>query len=135
MSKDIHLYIVKLNKKTNTWEELELFNKNNRKIYAYSARNYELFDYLNHHCCSHSYTPEYNKYVTGNVAIDFINEYQEMGYYGFSELNLADLKLNITEKYNWFIAIIENYIYFAEDGCSDDYYNSSSYKLIYWFDN
>lgn len=135
MGRDIHFYVTKLNKETNTWEELEIYNKHGSKVPAFSARIYELFDYLSNHPSSCSYTPETNKYVTGTVAIEFNSDYGEMGYFRFKELNLADLKLNIPKKYKWFIKLIEDYAYFAEEGCSDTDSTPSSYKLIYWFDN
>jgi len=134
MGRDIHLYVTKLNRETNTWEELEIFNKGGSKIYAFSARNYELFDFLTNHPSSYSYTLAANEYVTGTVAIEFNSDYGEMGYFNFRELNLADLKL-LTNEYKWFIKLIEDYAYFAEEGCSDIDSTPSSYKLIYWFDN
>ena len=135
MGVDIHLYIAKLNKQTNIWEELELFHKNQEKVYAFQDRNHDIFDMLDEN--SSSYTLEMNEHVTGSVATDFLYAQDSLGFYKFREINLADLKLatKSSRRYKWFIKLIENYINFAEDSLSDAELHPSSYKIIYWYDH
>lgn len=155
MGRDIHVKIVKLDQTTNKWKNVKLYSKKNRKfkiINPYSFRNYELFDILN--------GKEDDKYILSPIIIsslplDLQQEIKKCkdtcGYYGFYEINLADLKLYLNKvpkirdydyedddpkawkdnPVKFFIENIEYYIDFAEP-----YWNGlySNIRIIYWFD-
>ena len=154
MGIDIHVYILKRNRETNTWEHIKLYHKEKNKfklIDVYPFRNYELFSILNK-------KGEDNIYHAQPIEINTLPPHLkkeikdfECGY-GFREINLADLKLYLrkvlkirdwdyedTDPNAWkdnpvksFIERIEQYIDFA------DYYwdiiPDSDIKIIYWFD-
>ena len=159
MGRDIHVRIVKKDRETNTWKHIKLYYKENRKfrvIDVYPFRNYELFDILNEKEENDElfFAPPI---ITDDLPIALKNEIkaakEDLGSYGFREINLADLKLYLHKvpkirdydykdddpkawkdnPVKYFIEKIEQYIEFAVpywDSCCVD----SDVRIIYWFD-
>lgn len=157
MARDIHVKIVKKDRETNTWKHIKLYYKEKRKfriINVYPFRNYELFDILNE--------KEDDGYFASSIIMDDLpialkNEIkttkEKFGFYGFREINLADLKLYLHKvpkirdydyeednpkawkdnPVKYFIERIEQYIDFA-DPFWDFYRIDSDIRIIYWFD-
>ena len=154
MGRDIHVKI--LIKEEDKWKEVTLYNKvkdNFEEIEVYPYLNYLLFDILNE--------TEDNLYniarpislekLPKEIKKDIEEKEKIPGYYGFKEVNLADLKLYLktiptTEDdyhtyhgrklYNinpvkYFIERIEQYIDFAIDPWD---LRDSDVKILYWFD-
>lgn len=159
MGRDIHVRIVKKDRETNTWKHVKLYHKEKRKfkvIDVYPFRNYELFDILDEkdENDEHFFAPPI---VTDNLPIALKNEIetakQSFGFYGFREINLADLKLYLNKvpkirdydyedddpkawkdnPVKYFIEKIEQYIEFAVPYW-DFYSIDSDIRIIYWFD-
>ena len=159
MGRDIHVRIVKKDRETNTWKHVKLYHKEKRKfkvIDVYPFRNYELFDILDEkdENDEHFFAPPI---VTDNLPIALKNEIetakQSFGFYGFREINLADLKLYLNKvpkirdydyedddpkawkdnPVKYFIEKIEQYIEFAVPYW-DFYSIDSDIHIIYWFD-
>lgn len=159
MGRDIHVRIVKKDRETNTWKHIKLYYKEKRKfriVNMYPFRNYELFDILNEkdENDEHFFAPSI---VTDDLPIALKNEIEtakkSFGFYGFREINLADLKLYLHKvpkirdydyeendpkawkdnPVKYFIEKIEQYIDFA-DPYWDLYCIDSDIRIIYWFD-
>ena len=157
MARDIHVRIVKKDRKTNTWKHIKLYYKEKQKfklVNVYPFRSDELFDILNEN--------EDDGYFASSIIIDDLpialkKEIEttkgKIGFYGFREVNLADLKLYLHKvpkvrdydyeeddprawkdnPVKYFIERIEQYIDFADpfwNFCSVD----SDIRIIYWFD-
>lgn len=159
MGRDIHVRIVKKDRETNTWKQIKLYCKEKRKfelVNVYPFRSYELFDILDEKKENDEYffAPSI---VTDDLPIALKNEIEaakkSLGFYGFREINLADLKLYLHKvpkvrdydyeeddpkawkdnPVKYFIERIEQYIDFADpfwNFCSVD----SDIRIIYWFD-
>lgn len=151
MGTDIHVYIFKKNRKTNTWKQVKLYKKDKNRfniINPYPFRSHEIFEILKEiHC------PITLKELPGDFQAKIKECQNTVEYYGFSEINLADLKLYLnkhpkvrdwdyeeddpkamkTNPIKFFIKRIERYIDFYDDfwDCSNTY---SDIKIIYWFD-
>ena len=159
MGRDIHVKIVKKDRETNTWKRIKLYYKEKRKfkvIDIYPFRNYELFDILNEKDESDEHIFA-SSIVTDDLPIALKNEIEtakkSFGFYGFREINLADLKLYLHKvpkirdydyeendpkawkdnPVKYFIEKIEQYIDFA-DPYWDFYCIDSDIRIIYWFD-
>ena len=159
MVRDIHVKIVKKDRETNTWKRIKLYYKEKRKfkvIDIYPFRNYELFDILNEKDESDEHFFA-SSIVTDDLPIALKNEIEtakkSFGFYGFREINLADLKLYLHKvpkirdydyeendpkawkdnPVKYFIEKIEQYIDFA-DPYWDFYCIDSDIRIIYWFD-
>lgn len=158
MGRDIHVRIIKKDRKTNTWKHIKLYYKEDHKfkiVDVYPFRSYELFDIL-----SGAEDDEYfaaSPIIIDDIPIILKNEIEttkkSIGFYGFKEINLADLKLYLykvpkvrdyeyeeddpkTWKDNpvkYFIERIEQYIGFADPDW-DFYCIDSDIRIIYWFD-
>ena len=158
MGTDIHVKIVKRNRETDLWEQIKLYHKKNDEIKLidiYPFRNSELFDILNE-----NEDDNYTAYPLSliNLPKDLQEEIEEkqniIGYFGFREINLADLKLYLykTPKVrNWdyeddnhpkawkdnpvkyFMERIEQYIDLADSDWSW-FAPCSDIKILYWFD-
>jgi len=137
MGKDIHVRLIQFNRKTNEYELVKLYRKINnefRAIPVYEGRDYSLFDQLEDDAFPSRaiYTPNLPEELRQEL-----NECEEeTGYFGFREINLADLKLyyNNTKRIKFsFIDTINNYInlYNTEPWL----YSSSDVRILYWFDN
>ena len=158
MGRDIHVRIVKKDKKTGKWNQIKIYRKEKKRkfnvIDIYPFRNYELFNILDE--------KEDVKYhadiiCTADLPITLKQEIEKFknisGYFGFREINLADLKLYLycspkirdydyEEKdpkafkdnpIKYFIEQIERYLDFADpywDVCRP----ASDVRIIYWFD-
>ena len=157
MGRDIHVRIVKRNRETDTWKQIRLYRKEKKKFKAidiYPFRDCVLFDILNE--------KEDNKYNAYPISLIHLPEnlQQEitecknsLGYYGFKETTLADLKLyfqKVPKVRDWdyedddpnawkdnpiksFIERIEQYIDFF-DPFWDFHTSPADYKILYWFD-
>ena len=161
MGRDIHVRLVQFNHKTNQYEEVVLYRKNQQNkivpVYAYDSRNYELFDILDG--TDDNYFP-YTPVNTENLPSELKKEIEECqqtdGYYNFYETNLADVKIylydhskvrdydwhdeNTFEKEGWkdnpaknFIECIERYIGIADVWWFGAQFDSNI-RIIYWFD-
>lgn len=153
MGTDIHVYIFKKNRETNAWKWVKLYRKEKghfNYINPYPFRSNEIFDMLKNEVNSF---PVILKGLPGDFQKE-IKEYQnQIGCYGFSEINLADLKIYLnkhpkvrdwdyeendtkamkTNPIKFFIKRIEQYIDFYDDFW--DYTSPySDVKIIYWFD-
>ncbi len=158
MARDIHVRIVKKNRGTNTWKHIKLYYKEDHKfevVDVYPFRNCELFDILSERGDDEYFTA--SPITTDDLPIILKNEIEttkkSLGFYGFREINLADLKLYLYkvpkirdcdyEEENpkawednpvkYFIERIEQYIGFA-DPYWDCYCVDSDIRVIYWFD-
>lgn len=158
MGKDIHIRVIKRNRDTNNWEQIKLYRKEKRKfklVDIYPFRNYELFSIINE-----SEDEKYNAYPISLTGLSDslrqeIEKYQNtLGYYGFKEISLADLKLylyrspkvrdwdyedNDTKAWKdnpvkYFVEKIEQYIDFADPYWDFDT-SPSDIKILYWFDS
>ena len=152
MGIDIHVRIVKKDRKENVWKQVQIYKKEADEfkiIDIYPFRDSNLFEILDE-----SEDDTYRAYdiITDDLPPALkkeIEEWQADGYgYGFKEINLADLKLYLYEvplvnsdddPKAWksnpvkdFIKRIENYIDFAESGWN--YSPDSDIRIIYWFD-
>lgn len=155
MGADIHVKI--LERDNNTWKQVILYHKEKEKfkvIDVYPFRNYELFDILN--------GKEDDNYIAYPIKEDSlpialkkeIEGYKNIiGYYGFKEINFADLKLYLyrfpkvrdydyeenspnawkDNPVKYFIEKIEQYINFASP-YGDFVSPPSDIRIIYWFD-
>lgn len=157
MSKDIHVRIIKRNRQDGAWKQIKLFYKdkdNIKPVDIYPYRNYELFDILSG---NEDDSFPYSTIVKNDLPYTLIKEIDKyrsaLGYYNFSEINLADLKLYLqnspkirdydyedTDPKAWknnpiknFIERIEYYLDFADPYWSLDPY--SDIKIIYWFNS
>ena len=160
MGTDIYMYI--LAEHDGKWEPLKLFRKKEEEFkYArpYSARDRELFDILSGEEVEEDWPaiPINENLLPLDLKQEVTEKFQISGYYGFNEINLADLKLYILEHpqvrdydyeskneedfdlYGWknnplkkFFEIIENYIFFADN--LTYYAPLSHFKIIYYFD-
>lgn len=164
MGRDIHIHLVKFNRKKDEYEEVELYRKDGdsyHNAYLYTGRDYELFDILNGR--EDDYFPCRAIYLK-NLPVTLqeeINRCQNIsGYYDFCEANLADVKFYLKnhpkvrdweyscdddneeewEKEAWkdnpVASLIERIEHFID--FFDDYWDwESSYsdvRIIYWFD-
>lgn len=155
MGKDIHVRIIKKDRETGKWNQIKLYHKENKKfkmVDIYPFRNYELFDILNETEDEKYYA---NNICTSDLPIALKQEIEKLkktvGYYGFKEVNLADLKLYLyhnpkVKDYDTedpksfkdnpvknFIERIEQYLDFSDPYWDID--NSfSDIRIIYWFD-
>ena len=157
MGRDIHVRIIKKDRETGKWNQIKLYHKEKKKfkvVDIYPFRNYELFDILNENEDEKYHA---NKICTPDLPIALKQEIEKLkniaGYYGFKEINLADLKLYLynnpkvrdydydTEDpksfkdnpVKYFIERIEQYLDFSDPYWDMD--NSfSNIKIIYWFD-
>lgn len=154
MGADIHVRIVYRDK--NEWKPAYLFYQDKHKIKVvnpYPFRNYEAFDILsgNEHK-DFPCTPIFKKDLP-KALLNHINESENtLGYYGFREVNLADLKIYLQKhptvidwEEEWegnnpvykenpiadFVKRIEAYLDFVEPWWDDLY---SNIRIIYWFD-
>lgn len=155
MGADIHVKILERN--NNTWKQVTLYHKEKEEfkiVNVYPFRNYELFDILN--------GKEDDNYIAYPIREDSlpvtlkkeIEGYKNtVGYYGFKEINLADLKLYLyrspkirdydyeenspnawkTNPVKYFIEKIEQYINFASQ-YGEFVSPPSDIRIIYWFD-
>ena len=98
MGVDIHVRVIKRDPTTNLWEEIKLYKLTSENKYEYvdlyPYRNSELFDILQHTdfpglVCHPEYLPEPLKQEIEDIQ----NDKEFSGYYGFSDANLADIKL------------------------------------------
>ena len=157
MGTDINVRIVKKNRKTNLWEQIKLYRKEESEykiVNPYPYRNSELFDILSE---NEEDSFRCNHILINNLPTSLQEEITKctntVGYYGFYELTLADLKLYLYDTpkvrdydygddspkawednpVKYFIECIENYIKFA-----DPYYEfdclDSDIRILYWFD-
>lgn len=154
MGVDIHVRII-YHVGEGEWKEAALYRKLYRKekdefekIYAYKRRDYELFDLLSHHDLPIAPIQTYN------ISTDLIKEIEEAktSYnYGFSEMNLADLKLYLinnptvsdfdSEDENAlkpnpvldFVCAIESYLGLAAGFMAP--FHPSEVRILYWFDH
>ena len=161
MGVDIHMYLTQFNKKTNKWEEVVLYHKNEEgnivPIDIFSGRDYELFDILSGH-------ENYN-FPSSSIHVDSLPDSikeklfeceEENGYYGFSQVNFADLQLYLAHHplvrdYDWedentfeqqawkdspLKQLVERikWILTLDDKWWAGITYDSDIKLIYWFD-
>ena len=158
MGIDIHVRIIIKNRNKNIWEEVKLYYKENndfKAVKVYPYRDYELFDILNHK--TNDYFLKTQPILDVDLPETLKKEIEEcrnsLGYYGFREINLADLKLYLHHKpkirdwdyeedepnamtdnpVKYFIEQIEQYISFAS--FIYDFAPPSDVKIIYWFDH
>lgn len=158
MGRDIHVRIVKKDRETNAWKQIKLYYKGDHKfkvVDIYPFRNYELFDILSERGDDEYFTS--SPVTTNDLPIILKNEIEatkkSFGFYGFREVNLADLKLYLCKvpkirdydheeedpkawednPVKYFIERIEQYISFA-DPYYDFYCIDSDVRIIYWFD-
>lgn len=158
MGRDIHVRIVKKDRETNTWKQIKLYYKGDHKfkvVDVYPFRNYELFDILSERGDDEYFTA--SPVTTDDLPTILKNKIEatkkSFGFYGFKEINLADLKLYLykvpkirdydyEEKdpkawednpVKYFIERIEQYIDFADPYCNFDCIDSDV-RIIYWFD-
>lgn len=155
MGADIHVKILK--RDNNAWKQVTLYRKEKEEfklVDVYPFRNYELFDILN--------GEEDNNYIAypireDSLPVAFKKEIEgyknTVGYYGFKEINLADLKLYLYKipkvrdydyeenspnawkdnPVKYFIEKIEQYINFASQ-YGEFISPPSDIRIIYWFD-
>ena len=151
MGKDIHVAIAIRNTETGHYDKVEIFNKKGDKylyIKPYDARNHELFELLEEDV---PFSRLHTAFLEPSFAEEIDKKRDIIGYFGFKEINLADLKnyliLNptipdydnddaeeLTYKTNpikFFIEQIEYYIEFA----GYEFYSPSDIYILYWFDN
>lgn len=149
MGVDIHVYVTKRDKVNNCYHWIKIFDKNGNLIPAYEERNYSLFDALNDNPNNTNFAsiPEicFDK--------DFLKEFkesQDIGFYGWGMINLADLKLYAMNPIHFdsnneygdeinkttfdkFINKIESY---AEIGLYNEWgYHTSDIFIFFWFDH
>lgn len=150
MGKDIHVIIAIRNTEKGYYDKVEIFNKKGDKyvfIKPYDTRNRELFKLLEEDV---PWKGLHTTFLEPSFAKEIEKE-KDTGCFGFSEINLADLKnylmLNptvpdydndeteeLTYKTNpikFFIEQIEYYIEFA----GYEFYSPSDIYILYWFDN
>jgi hypothetical protein len=160
MGTDIHMYI--LAEDNGEWKPLKLFRKKEEEfkyVPPYLGRNSELFDILSGKEVEEDWSalPINENLLPLDLKQEINEKFQISGYYGFNEINLADLQLYILkypqvrdydyepknerdfDLYGWkdnplkkFFEIIENYIFFADN--LTYYAPLSHFKIIYWFD-
>jgi hypothetical protein len=148
MGKDIHVAIVIRNTQTGHYDKVEIFNKKKDKyisIPPYDVRNYELFSLLEEDVPSNGL---HTAFLEPSLVKEILEKKDTIGYFGFKEVNLADLKnylicnptiidyekdeeCNKTNPIKFFIERIEYYIEFA----GYEYYYPSDVYILYWFDN
>ena len=151
MGKDIHVAIAIRNTEKGYYDKVEIFKKKGDKyvsIKPYDARNHELFELLEKDI---PFNGLHTTFLEPSLAAEIDYEENIVGYFGFREINLADLKnylmLNptvpdydndeteeLTYKTNpikFFIEQIEYYIEFA----GYEFYSPSDVYILYWFDS
>lgn len=169
MGVDIHFYITKYNKEKNVFEEIALYTAEAgkyKKVPVFFGRNYDMFDILKNRTiidnvefpCVYIACNSLEEKLK-NIIKKYIGEEGEefTGCYGFSEINLADLKnyvntcptmVNLdydseeeetennkkykTNPVKFLYDTIINYIIFAD--FSFDFTPCSYYKILYFFD-
>ena len=157
MGRNIHIRIVKRERDTDKWKQIKLYYKEKNKfklVNVYPFRNDELFNIMNG-----TEDEKYNIYPISltnlplNIQEEITRCQNTLGYYGFKEINLADLKLYLHKSpkirdydyeedspnawkdnpVKYFIERIEQYIDFI-----DPYWDletpTSDIKILYWFD-
>lgn len=158
MGVDIHVRIIIKNRDKNIWEEAKLYYKKDNDFKAVDIcpyRNYELFDILNHKENDDflNTQPIFDADLPETLKGEIVEYRNSLGYYGFREINLADLKLYLYCKpkirdwdyeendpkamkdnpVKYFIEQIEQYISFAS--FMYDFTPPSDIKIIYWFNH
>ena len=147
MGKDIHVAIAIRNTETGHYDKVEIFNKNKVSINPYDFRNPELFKILEEDV---PYNGLNTIFLESSFAKEILEIEDTMGFFGFREVNLADLKnylilnpmvsdytengyeyIEKTSPLKFFIERIEYYIEFA----GYEYYYPSDVYILYWFDN
>ena len=157
MGTDIHVRILKRDSLTDKWTQIKLYRKNIDHIEVvkvFPFRNCELFDILrgNEEYSPNSYPIAFN--LLPRLLYKEIKTYQNtIGFYGFKEINLADLELYLFKHpkirdYDYeeddlkawkdnpiknFIARIKQYIIFNDENFLD-FSPLSDIKILYWFD-
>lgn len=155
----MHVRIIKKDRETGKWNQVKIYRKEKgkRKFHMVKAspfRNRELFNILNENEDEKYHA---NAICISDLPIDLKREIEKCksikGYYGFKEINLADLKLYLHESpkvrnYDYeendinawkdnpvknFIERIEQYIDFANPYW-DIFQPVSDIKIVYWFD-
>ena len=146
MGVDIHVYILRHDRVDNHYNWIKIYNKNNEIIPVYDKKDYELFDILKIEGRSFISIPEicFDK--------DFYQEFKEsenIGFYGWGMINLADLKIYANENptididYNKtrksplfkFINIIESYVELGDDEYQWIINKPSDIFIFFWFDH
>ena len=152
MGRDIYVHIVKRCK--NEWKEINLFTEGKdgfERVSPYSYRDYELFDYLNRNedvdfsCIP---TPIELETLPATLKEKILKYENTSGYYGFYEINMADLRIYLLKNpmvkdyedenpnaikenpLQDFFKTLLNYISFVEWWVE----KLSDYKVVYWFD-
>lgn len=151
MGKDIHVAIAIRDTEAGNYKRVSIFRQRNNKIEEippYDARNHELFELLEKDV---PFNGLHTTFLEPSFAEEIEKKENIVGYFGFREINLADLKnylmLNptvpdydndeteeLTYKTNpikFFIEQIEYYIEFA----GYEFYSPSDIYILYWFDN
>lgn len=163
MGKDIHVKIVKRNRETNNWEQINLYCKNDKneikEVAFFPFRDSEIFDILQgrDNDCHLNPLPISLAGLSADLQKE-ITEDKEQGYFGFKEVTLADLKLYLertpqikdwdeyyedendprawkTNPIKYFIERIEYFMEFACDAFWKYDCSNSDIKVLYWFDN
>ena len=151
MGKDIHVAIAIRDTEAGNYQRVSIFRQRNNKIEEippYDTRNHELFKLLEKDV---PFSGLHTTFLEPSFAEEIEKKENIVGYFGFREINLADLKnylmLNptvpdydndeteeLTYKTNpikFFIEQIEYYIEFA----GYEFYSPSDVYILYWFDN
>ena len=151
MGKDIHVAIAIRNTEAGNYQRISIFRQRDNKIEEippYDTRNHELFELLEKDI---PFSGLHTTFLEPSFAEEIEKKENIIGYFGFREINLADLKnylmLNptvpdydndeteeLTYKTNpikFFIEQIEYYIEFA----GYEFYSPSDVYILYWFDN
>lgn len=151
MGKDIHVAIAIRNIETRYYDKVEIFNKKGDKyvsINPYDMRNHELFELLEDDI---PWNQLHTTFLEPSFAEEIEKKKDTTGYFGFREINLADLKNYLmlnptvpdydnddteeltykTSPIKFFIEQIEYYIEFA----GYEFYSPSDIYILYWFDN
>lgn len=151
MGKDIHVAIAIRDTEAGNYQRVSIFRQRNNKIEEippYDTRNHELFELLEKDV---PFNGLHTTFLEPSFAEEIEKKENIVGYFGFREINLADLKnylmLNptvpdydndeteeLTYKTNpikFFIEQIEYYIEFA----GYEFYSPSDIYILYWFDN
>lgn len=163
MGRDIHLHLVKFNRKENRYEEVKLYRKSKDGTYyvvdLFPGRDGELFDILNGNEDDYfPCRPIHVENLPSSLAEEIKKDINTFGYYDFKEANLADIKIYLKEhpkvrdwdyecegnqekwekkawKENPVKSLVRRIDYFID--FFDEYnweYSDSDVRLIYWFD-
>ena len=151
MGKDIHVAIAIRDTEKGYYNKVEIFNKKGDKYFyinPYDTRNHELFELLDEDV---PFSGLHTTFLEPSFAEEIEKEKDIIGYFGFREINLADLKNYLmlnptvpnydnndteeliykTNPIKFFIEQIEYYIKFA----GYEFYSPSDIYILYGFDN